>query len=132
MGRYLGARSWGALLGTPSATALPRCRRRMRKGWRMRKGLGSVVSACDGQRERAIERNREKREMKRDQELAHAHSCFTPLVDFFPNHLAHKCKEAFQSSPRQREPTTRNGVQEREEGEMCASMLLRAGTYAGA
>ena len=57
------------------------------------------------------------------------HSCFTPLVDFFPNHLAHKCKEAFQSSPRQREPTTRNGVQEREEGEMCASMLLRAGPH---
>ena len=54
VGRYLGARSWGALLGTPSATALPRCRRRMRKGWRMRKGLGSVVSACDVQRERAI------------------------------------------------------------------------------
>ena len=32
VGRYLGARSWGALLWTPSTTALPRCRRRMRKG----------------------------------------------------------------------------------------------------
>ena len=89
VGRYLGARSWGALLWTPSTTALPRCRRRMRKGWRMRKGLDSVVSACDGQRERTIERNREKRERKRDNERAHAHSCFTPLVDNFPNHLAH-------------------------------------------
>ena len=108
----------------------------MRKGWRMRKGLGSVVSACDGQRERAIERNREKRERKRDNERAHAHSCFTPLVDNIPNHLAilHITSRhwAFQPTPRQREPTTSNGVQKREEGEMCASMLLRAGTYAGA